>query len=1030
MRYFLSFGDIAGGGISGGSASGGHPNWFELDDLSLLTSTDALGRPVFSGADLRLLDDYGLVGLLTHLTDQTAFAGATLHAVADTGGAPVLDLDLGRVLLTALTQAADGTERLSVSFEAIVINSFTPDRSGALVPDPGFGWDLAANRTTTVPDSASPASGPALRATAQWFLLIDGMDGGSQNATHQGWFEVADFDLAAAAGGFGPLDLTVLGQPALTALLAHIAQGQGLTGLRLEAVDDFGAQAQRIDLVGVTIDALSLGHATTDLRFGYDAIKIQRFAPDGSLAQSVERDQAGGTAVTVPVLTPDTQPTGPATADTYFLAIQGLRGEATDPGHVGWFRLADLGWDISTANGRAEFSLLDVTFATSAALGQLVAAVAAGAVLGTVSIQGVNHAAPSQVAFELTLGNASFSALSETANATLAAKLGFTSFEATTAQIDATGDVVARQAFGWDLAGNLTTHVATASPGVGALGVGGATEFFVLIDGLYGDSTTLGHEGWFHLDDFGLDIAHLQQLTAASASGAVTFGLLDLVFAGATGLSDLLQKASLTQRITGLRIEGLTQSGDLGYRLDVAGCKLVSVDQTLTQGGAGAAVSVSYDQIGVTLFDGLGGSRSSGWNLLLGTNAPVLPTVQPGAAHLAGITPDAVFLALSGLGGTATDAPHQGWFEVLSADYGMGISGGKPVYDSLTVTLADFGALPALMTAFATGRALSGATLQGMSSTRITAQVDLSQVVVRDMAWQSTPGGQRLVLTLGFAALEHTGFAYDASGALGGVSSFGWNTVTNTQTTVASATPGALTLGDALPDFMLIDGLNGALMTNDHGGWFAVARMEMGLKASAAAPFGQVAVTVSGEVALTALLTRLTAGASVAGVTFDGVDATGALRTQTALGSVHVVSVLKTGAGYVVTLDYDKITVKSFDLTGAVVGSFGWDTVTDTAFGGEITTNPGGTARDDGLTGTRLDNLLAGAGGDDSLFGIAGNDTLRGEAGRDLLDGGTGRDTADFSDKTLGVAVTLNGATNATATVGAWPKTSCATSRT
>ncbi len=68
-----------------------------------------------------------------------------------------------------------------------------------------------------------------------------------------------------------------------------------------------------------------------------------------------------------------------------------------------------------------------------------------------------------------------------------------------------------------------------------------------------------------------------------------------------------------------------------------------------------------------------------------------------------------------------------------------------------------------------------------------------------------------------------------------------------------------------------------------------------------------------------------------------------------------------------------------------------------------------GGSGDDVLTGDFRANLLEGAGGDDRLAGGGGKDTL---------DGGTGVDTAVYSEKTVSVAVTLNGATNATVTVG------------
>ena len=83
-----------------------------------------------------------------------------------------------------------------------------------------------------------------------------------------------------------------------------------------------------------------------------------------------------------------------------------------------------------------------------------------------------------------------------------------------------------------------------------------------------------------------------------------------------------------------------------------------------------------------------------------------------------------------------------------------------------------------------------------------------------------------------------------------------------------------------------------------------------------------------------------------------------------------------------------------------------------------------GAVADDTLR--NIENVMGGSGNDiltgdilaNTFSGAAGNDLLKGGAGNDVLDGGTGIDTADFSDKTTAVVVTLNGATNATATVG------------
>jgi Ca2+-binding RTX toxin-like protein len=69
-------------------------------------------------------------------------------------------------------------------------------------------------------------------------------------------------------------------------------------------------------------------------------------------------------------------------------------------------------------------------------------------------------------------------------------------------------------------------------------------------------------------------------------------------------------------------------------------------------------------------------------------------------------------------------------------------------------------------------------------------------------------------------------------------------------------------------------------------------------------------------------------------------------------------------------------------------------------------------------TGGSGNDLLAGSAAVETLNGGGGNDRLRGGGGNDILDGGTGTDTADYTDKTLPVVATLNGATAATVTVG------------
>jgi len=66
-----------------------------------------------------------------------------------------------------------------------------------------------------------------------------------------------------------------------------------------------------------------------------------------------------------------------------------------------------------------------------------------------------------------------------------------------------------------------------------------------------------------------------------------------------------------------------------------------------------------------------------------------------------------------------------------------------------------------------------------------------------------------------------------------------------------------------------------------------------------------------------------------------------------------------------------------------------------------------GSAFGDHLTGDANDNMLSGGEGDDVLVGGAGDDVLAGGSGSNILVGGSGHDTADYSDATGGVTVSL-----------------------
>jgi Ca2+-binding RTX toxin-like protein len=70
------------------------------------------------------------------------------------------------------------------------------------------------------------------------------------------------------------------------------------------------------------------------------------------------------------------------------------------------------------------------------------------------------------------------------------------------------------------------------------------------------------------------------------------------------------------------------------------------------------------------------------------------------------------------------------------------------------------------------------------------------------------------------------------------------------------------------------------------------------------------------------------------------------------------------------------------------------------------------------ITGSAFADVITGDTQANVIFGGGGGDLLKGGGGQDVIDGGVGSDTVDYSDKIVGVVLTLAGAANAIATVG------------
>jgi len=111
-------------------------------------------------------------------------------------------------------------------------------------------------------------------------------------------------------------------------------------------------------------------------------------------------DQAFGAARLAALL----KPAKAAAGDPIFMKVSGVLGESRDAFHLDWIDLTSWSWGVARKAGKAAFSTVNVTFAVNRALPALLADLARGKLLTSVTLQAARSGlAGEQVVVTITL---------------------------------------------------------------------------------------------------------------------------------------------------------------------------------------------------------------------------------------------------------------------------------------------------------------------------------------------------------------------------------------------------------------------------------------------------------------------------------------------------------------------------------------------------------------------------------------------------------------------------------------------------
>ena len=951
LRYFLAI-----DGLDGGSTDAEHAGWFEVSSYDVGALVAALaGKATFSPLTVTLAAT-GLTGVLADLAKGTTIKSVQLEGVTS-GANPqaVYDLTLGTVSVSNYDDASSG-DKLSFSYQQVALTTKTSNPDGSLSSQT-FSWNVATNSADAsipAPVPSTTANGNIAPTNLRYFLAIDGLDGGSIDAAHAGWFEVSSYDvgaLVAALAGkatFSPLTVT-LAATGLTGVLADLAKGTTIKSVQLEGVTS-GANPQAVyDLTLGTVSVSNYDDASSGdkLSFSYQqvALTTKTSNPDGSLSsQTFSWNVATNSAdASIPAPVPSTTANGniAPTNLRYFLAIDGLDGGSIDAAHAGWFEVSsyDVGALVAALAGKATFSPLTVTLAATGLTGVL-ADLAKSTTIKSVQLEGVTSGANPQAVYDLTLGTVSVSNYDDASSGD---KLSFSYQQvALTTKTSNPDGSLSSQTFSWNVATNSAdASIPAPVPSTTANGNIAPTNlrYFLAIDGLDGGSIDAAHAGWFEVSSY--DVGAL----VAALAGKATFSPLTVTLA-ATGLTGVLADLAKGTTIKSVQLEGVTSGANpqAVYDLTLGTVSVSNYDDA----SSGDKLSFSYQQVALTTKtsnpDGSLSSQTFSWNVATNSADASIPAPVPSTTANGNIAPTNLryFLAIDGLDGGSIDAAHAGWFEVSSYDVGALVAAlaGKATFSPLTVTLAATG-LTGVLADLAKGTTIKSVQLEGVTSgANPQAVYDLTLGTVSVSNYDDASSGDKLSFSYQQVAL--TTKTSNPDGSLSS-QTFSWNVATNSaDASIPAPVPSTTANGNIAPTnlryFLAIDGLDGGSIDAAHAGWFEVSSYDVGALVAALAgkaTFSPLTVTLAAT-GLTGVLADLAKGTTIKSVQLEGV--TSGANPQAVydltLGTVSVSNYDDASSGDKLSFSYQQValTTKTSNPDGSLSSqTFSWNVATNSA---------------------------------------------------------------------------------------------------
>jgi VCBS repeat-containing protein len=773
LKYYLTI-----DGVNGGSISDLHKGAFEIDGYSFDVSRSIIANPGGGGGLSKpdfspLIVDLDLAAGLTTILGDVA-KGKTIKSIGLVGVTgnkkeqTVYDLKLGDAVVTKYHDTNTGHDSLSFNYNKIVLTTTALNNNGALGASATTSWDIL-NKTSnnvTVADPVAATENPdGTIGASDYYLTIDGVNGGSLAQGHQGAFEVSgySFDVSSIianirSGGvskpdFSPLIVGLDLAAGLTKILSDVATGKTIKSIRLVGVGIGGdGKEQKFydlklgDVVVTKYHDTNTGHDS--LSFDYSKIVLTTTAlnNNGALGASatISWDILGNTDQGVTVANPvaaSGQPDGTGVLK-YYLTIDGVNGGSISDLHKGAFEIDGYSFDVGriiVANlggggglSKPDFSPLIVDLDLAAGLTTILSDVATGKTIKSISLVGVTGNKKEQTVYDLKLGDVVVTKYHDTNTGHDSLSFDYNKIVLTTTALNNNGALGASATTSWDILKNTSNNVTVDDPKAATKNPDGtgALNYFLTIDGVNGGSTNDQHKGAFEVSGYSFNVSNIvtRSLGGGADVGKPDFSPLIIDLDLAAGLTTILSDVATGKHIKSIRLEGITSDGKTVYDLKL-GDVIVTKYQDTNSGHDSLSFDYSKIVLTTTALDNngaLGASATTSWDILKNTNSATVadPVAAPGNPDGTGTSK--YFLTIDGVNGGSINDLHKGAFEIDRYSFdvssiapinsGGGLSTSKPTFAPLTVGLDLVAGFTDFLREVATGKHIKSIRLEGVNS--------------------------------------------------------------------------------------------------------------------------------------------------------------------------------------------------------------------------------------------------------------------------------------------------------------------------